>query len=105
MDKNSAWIKDHELRGKKGSLLLLYIQPGASKTGIKGVFGAEPMRLKVGIQAPPVDGAANEAVLEWLAETLAISQSKIFIVSGQLSRNKNIWIEGMTRSLVLDSLK
>ena len=99
------WAKDHEIKGKKGALLLLYIQPGASKTGAKGTFGTDPVRLKVAIHAPPVDGAANEAIIQWLAKTLGISKSKVFIVQGGLSRQKNIWIEGLSSSFILDSIK
>lgn len=99
------WVKEHAIKGKNGALLLLYIQPGAAKTGLKGTHGSSPTRLKLAVHAPPVDGAANEAVVLWLSKALGISKSKIFILSGDLSRQKNIWIEGISSSLVLHSLK
>ena len=99
------WAKDHDIKGKKGVLILLYVQPGASKTTLRGTFGENPARLKLAVHAPPVDGAANRAVIEWLSKKLNISKSKVLIVSGELSRQKNFWIEGLSRSLVIDSLR
>lgn len=84
------WAKPHEIKGKFGTLLLLYIQPGASKTAVRGLFQD---RLKLSIQSPPVDGAANEALIEFLGKTLKISKSKIHLLSGETSRQKNIWVE------------
>ncbi len=100
-----TWLKDHEIKGKKGVLLLLYIQPGASKTGTKGVFATHPPRLKVSVHAPPVEGAANQEVISWLCESLGVPKSKIILLSGEHSRHKNVWIEGLSSALVLDSLE
>ena len=84
------WAKTHEIKGKLGSLLTLYVQPGASKTAIRGVFQD---RLKLSVQSPPVEGAANEAVILFLSKMLGISKSKIHLLSGETSRQKNFWIE------------
>lgn len=86
-----SWAKPHEINGKKGALLLLYIQPGASKTTVRGLFQD---RLKLSVQAPPVEGAANEAVIRFLSDILDISRKSIHLISGETSRQKNIWIEG-----------
>lgn len=99
-----SWYKEHQIKGISGVLVYLYVQPGASQTGVKGVHGEAPPRLKLAVRSPPVDGAANQAVIDWLCETLTISQSKIFILSGEHARQKNIWIEGMTSALLLSSL-
>ncbi len=85
----NQWCKDFEVKGTKGTLLLLYVQPGASKTLVKGVHGD---RLKISVKAPPVEGAANEAVIKFISELLRISKSRIHLLSGDTSRQKNIWL-------------
>lgn len=80
------WIKSH----KEGCIVLLYIQPGASENLISGVHGE---RLKVKVKAPPRDGEANEALIEFLAKVLKISKSGICFVRGESSRNKDLFIE------------
>lgn len=85
------WAKTHEIRGKTGVLLLLHVQPGASKTSIRGLHQD---RLKISVQAPPVEGAANEAMIQFLAKIADVSKSKVHLISGDTSRLKNFWIEG-----------
>ena len=89
------WAKDHEIKGEKGTMLLLYIQPGASKTAIKGEFASTPPRLKISVAAPPVEGAANTLIIKFIAEVLGISKSRIHLVSGETSRQKNVWVSGI----------
>ena len=84
------WAKTHEIKGEIGTLLILYIQPGASKSVIRGIHGD---RLKISVQSPPVDGAANEAVIEFLSKILKLPKSKIYLLSGETSRQKNLWIK------------
>ncbi len=66
--------------------------PRSSKSVLEWEQGAIKARLK----APPVDGAANKALIELLAEQLAIPQRAITIVRGAASRQKTVEIEGMT---------
>jgi len=54
--------------------------------------------LKIRLTAPPVDGAANEALIKFLSDTLDLSKSQVEIVSGQTSREKRIKIIGMSES-------
>lgn len=70
----------------------IYLQPGASKTQIRGVFDG---RLKLAIQAPPVEGAANEAVLEWFCEQFELPKSKVHLVTGEKSRNKSVLVQAL----------
>ena len=95
------WLKPHEIKGKAGTLLSLYVQPGASRTVIKGIYQD---RLKLSVQAPPVEGAANTAVIEFLSKALAIAKNKIHLVSGETSRMKNVWIEDANSSKIHDNL-
>ncbi len=77
-----------------GCLLRLWIQPRASKNEVIGLHG-EPPRLKLRVAAPPVDGAANEAVIEFLARALGIPKSRIEMVRGQSAKQKDILIHGL----------
>jgi uncharacterized protein len=56
--------------------------------------------LKIRLTAPPVDGAANEALVRFLADRLRIAKSQVEIVSGHTGREKIIRIIGMTDSEV-----
>jgi hypothetical protein len=72
--------------------LSIRIQPRASKNEILRMEGG---MLKVRLTAPPVDGAANEALVRFLADTLSIAKSQVEIVSGHTSRQKIIRIDGL----------
>jgi uncharacterized protein (TIGR00251 family) len=61
------------------------VQPRASRTEIAGVTDGV---LRIRIQAPPVDGAANDALIAFLADELGVSRRQLRIVSGSGSRNK-----------------
>ena len=76
-----------------GVLLLIHLQPRASKNGISGVHGG---RLKIRVTAPPVDSKANEALREFLAESFGISKSQVQIVKGEKSRQKTVMVEGIS---------
>jgi uncharacterized protein (TIGR00251 family) len=65
------------------------LQPRASKNEIAGLQGSA---LKVRVTAPPVDGMANEALIELLSRALNTSRRNVCIVSGQTSRTKLIEI-------------
>lgn len=81
-----SWSKIHP----KGTLLQLYIQPGASSNKLAGMHGE---RLKVKIKAPPRDGEANEGLIEYFAEILLLPKSKIFLLRGESSRQKDLLVE------------
>ncbi len=80
------WLKKED----KGVLLRLYVQPGSSKNEFTGLFG---VRLKCKIISPPIDGKANENVIEFIGQFLNVSKSKIHIVKGLQSRNKDLLIQ------------
>ncbi len=69
------------------------------------VVGVENGVLKLKVQAPPVEGAANEAVLVTLAKWLDRSKSSIVILSGEQGRNKRVWVKGLTKVELLEALK
>jgi len=72
--------------------LSLRIQPRSSKNQIVLM---ESGGYKVKLTAPPVDGAANEALVRLLADTLSLAKSRIEIVSGHTSRDKIVRIYGL----------
>ena len=75
------------------AVLSIRIQPRASKNGI-GVM--ENGKLKIRLTAPPVDGAANEALVKFLADTLSVPKSQVEIVSGHTAREKIVRITGIS---------
>src|ERR1043165_515521 len=81
-----------------GCYLRVKVQPRASKNEIGEALGDE---LKIKVTAPPVDAAANQAVIDLLAETLDCPRSAVQLVRGQTSRHKTIFIAGMTAEDVL----
>ncbi len=69
------------------------VHPRARKNAITGELGDA---LKVSLTAPPVEGRANEACIEFFAKLLKVSRSSVTIASGQASRNKVIRVAGLT---------
>lgn len=76
-----------------GVFLSVKVQPRASCNEIGGLHGNE---LKIAVTAPPVDSAANQAVVEFLAETLGLPQRAVTLVRGQTSRHKVLRLDGLT---------
>ncbi len=80
-----------------GVTLAVRAQPGAKKTAIVGVYGeGEAAQLKIAVQAPPVEGRANLALVDFLAELFGLAKNKVEIVSGELSRSKVFLLKGVT---------
>ena len=73
------------------------VQPRASDSGFAGLHGDA---LKVRLTAPPVDGAANAALVELLADTFGIPARSITIVAGASSRTKVVELAGITEERV-----
>jgi uncharacterized protein len=76
----------------------LRLQPRASKDEIAGEMGGA---LKVRLRAPAVEGRANEALVEFLAQLLKRPRSAVRILSGERSRTKRVEIHGVTRQQIL----
>lgn len=84
-----------------GVLLSIKLQPRASANEIGEALGDE---LRVKVTAPPVDSAANEALIRLLAETLGCGRSRVEIVRGNTSRHKMVRIREMSAAEVLGKL-
>ncbi len=75
-----------------GICLAVKLLPRAAKNEIGPALGNE---LKIKVTAPPVEGAANEALIRFLADTLGCPRSAVRIVRGQSSRHKTVAITGV----------
>jgi hypothetical protein len=73
------------------------VVPRSSRNQIVGVEGGA---LKIKLTAPPVEGAANAALIEFVAEWLGVRRSAVSIVSGDKARNKLVRVSGVTRDQV-----
>jgi uncharacterized protein (TIGR00251 family) len=77
-----------QVRGVDGRVqILVRAQPGAKRSAIVGLHGD---RLKVAVQAPPVDGKANAALLAFFAALLDLPKHAVTLGAGQTSRDKRI---------------
>lgn len=79
---------------KEGAVTLsVRVRPRASRDAIEGIHGDA---LAVRLSAPPVEGAANEALRRLLAKSLGVSLSAVEIIGGQTGRSKIIRIQGVS---------
>ncbi len=69
--------------------ILVHAQPGASRTRVVGLHGDA---LKISIKAPPVDGKANAAIIEFIAGALGVPTRSIEIAAGTTHRRKRVLI-------------
>lgn len=72
--------------------LVLHVQPRARRTETAGRHGDA---IKVRLAAPPVDGAANEELVRFLAERLGVPRAAVRVVSGLAARRKVVEVDGM----------
>lgn len=75
-----------------GVTLFVKAQPRANKNAVVGVHGPE---LRVKVTAPPVDSAANEALVRFLAEELGLPRNQVQLVRGATARHKAIKVLGL----------
>ena len=79
-------------------LLEIRVKPNSSRNKVGGSTG-EPPRLIVAVQAPAVDGKANQAVIKELANAFNLRARDFTIVFGELGRDKRLLIEGDGKTL------
>jgi hypothetical protein len=86
-----SWLRPHP----KGCTLSVRIQPGARRNAILGIHGeGANTALKIAIQAPPIEGRANEALITWLAARLGLARSQIELLTGATARSKILLLCG-----------
>jgi hypothetical protein len=83
-----------------GVTLAVRAQPGAKKTAIAGVYGEGPAaQLKIAVQAPPLEGRANAALVAFLAETFGLPKNAVELLAGESSRSKVFLLRGIGREV------
>jgi hypothetical protein len=87
--------------GTSGATFAVKVHPRAKKTAITGKVGDA---LKLALTAPPVDGKANDACIEFFAKLLNVPRSSVTIAAGLTGRNKVIRVAGLTANQVLERL-
>lgn len=81
-----------------GVRLSVHVQPRAARTEIAGEHGDA---LKVRLAAPPVDGAANDALVAFLADRFGVPRRAVRVVSGHASRRKLVELTGVDAAAVM----
>ena len=84
-----------------GVLLSVKLQPRASANEIGDALGNE---LRIKVTAPPVDAAANEALVKLLAQQLHCPRNRVDLVRGHTSRHKTVKLHGLTAEDVVAKL-
>jgi uncharacterized protein (TIGR00251 family) len=84
-----------------GATFAVKVHPRAKKNAITGEVGDA---MKLALTAPPVDGKANDACIEFFAKLLKVSRSSVTIAAGQTSRNKVIRVAGISAEEVRSRL-
>jgi uncharacterized protein (TIGR00251 family) len=77
------------------------VVPRASGTAVAGRHGNA---VRIRVAAPPVDGAANEELVRFMAKRLGVSRGAVAIARGQSSRTKTVTIEGISTDAALARL-
>lgn len=72
--------------------IVVYCQPGATKTQLVGYHGDKP---KIQLKAPPVDGEANKALIAFMAQRCGVPKSAVTLEMGATSRIKRLRIDGV----------
>jgi uncharacterized protein (TIGR00251 family) len=86
----------------QGATFAVRVQPRARKNAVMGEIGDA---LKIALTAPPVEGRANDACIEFLAEFLKVPRSSVTIAAGLTSRNKVVRVRGTTAAELTDRLR
>jgi uncharacterized protein (TIGR00251 family) len=77
------------------------VHPRAKKNAITGEVGGA---IKLAISAPPVDGKANQACIDFFAKLLKVPRSSITIAAGETSRNKTLCVAGVSAGYLRERL-
>ena len=78
---------------RDGVRLAVRVQPRAARSEVAGLFGD---RIRIRLAAPPVDGAANEALVHFLADALGVPARSVSITGGHASRSKTVIAAGVS---------
>jgi uncharacterized protein len=96
--RDMSWITEQS----GGVILVIHAAPRAARSQIQGLHGDA---LKVRLQAPPVDGKANETLMEFLAEVLGVPRRQVTLLSGLTSKHKRVAVQGINAQEVRTKLE
>jgi len=85
-----------------GASFAVKVHPRAKRNAVAGELGDA---LKLSLTAPPVEGKANQACIEFVAELLRVPKSSVSIASGETSRQKVIRVIGLSAAEVRSRLE
>jgi uncharacterized protein (TIGR00251 family) len=85
-----------------GATFQVKVHPRTKKNAITGEVGGA---LKLALTAPPIEGRANQACIEFLAEVLKVPRSSVTIAAGESSRNKVIRVRGLSAAQIEQRLR
>ena len=75
--------------------------PRSSKEGVAGYEGGV---VRIRLNAPPVEGKANDALVRFLAKALGVPRSRVTLVTGERGRSKIVRVSGVTREALMAAL-
>jgi len=93
-----AWLREEP----GGIVLEVLVQARASRTRVAGEHGG---RLKIQLATPPVDGEANAALVEFLADALGVRKADVAIVRGESGRRKTVRVAGAAATAATAALR
>ncbi len=94
----AAWLREEP----GGVVLEILVQPRASRTR---VLGEHDGRLKIALAAPPVDGEANAALVEFLAGALGVRKAAVTILRGEAGRRKTVRVAAVGGAAIRTALR
>jgi uncharacterized protein (TIGR00251 family) len=90
-----------EVHASNLAIIQIRVIPRSPRTHVEGRRGDA---ILIRVNAPPVDGAANDALVAFLSDVLDVPKRSITIVSGQASRDKRVRVEGIDRDAAMARL-
>lgn len=91
---------------RDGARFLVRVVPRAARTALSGIIGeGQHAALKIALHAPPLEGRANAALIDFLADLLQVRRAAIAIAGGEHARTKTILVRGRTAAEVQVALQ
>lgn len=87
--------------GERGALLTVHVQPGSSRTECVGIHGDA---LKIRLAARPIDGAANDELIRFIADRCAVPRANVSIHAGAKARRKQLCVKEVSAQVLLARL-
>jgi uncharacterized protein (TIGR00251 family) len=84
-----------------GCTITVRVQPGAKRDAVIGLHGEA---VKIALNAPPIEGRANEALIEFVAEKLNLHRTRVALIAGTTSRSKVLRVTGKSAAEVRAAL-